>query len=262
MQGTPWHRPRSAKLLGDHSGARYRRANMLVSLEPDAALIAERLSGLRARIAAAAARAGRRDDEVLLLAVSKTKPASAVRAAYAAGQRDFGENYVQELAQKADALKDLADLRWHAIGRLQRNKARDVARWASVVHAIDRFELAEELDRRASKLEKRLSVLVEVNVAGEGTKGGCSLDEAPRLIDQVRALSALELVGLTTIAPDVDDPEQVRPVFASLRALARAHGLRELSMGMSNDFEVAIEEGSTLVRIGTAIFGARAIPGR
>jgi pyridoxal phosphate enzyme (YggS family) len=223
--------------------------------------IAHRLEAVKRRIARAAAQAGRRPEEVRLIAVSKKKPAEAIRAAYAAGQRDFGESYAQELAEKAEALADLEELRWHAIGNLQRNKAKLVARVAQMVHSVDREDLAIELDRRAGALGRRLQVLVEVNVGGEATKGGCAPAEVGPLLEAVARCAHLTPVGLMTIAPFLDNPEEVRPFFASLRALRDAHGgtaaLPELSMGMSHDVDAAIAEGATLVRVGTAIFGER-----
>ena len=221
--------------------------------------IAERLAAVRARIAEATTRAGRPDGSVRLLAVSKTKSEARIREAYAAGQRDFGENYAQELASKAMALADLKDLRWHMIGPLQRNKAKLVVPVAKVVHTVDRVELAEELSKRAAGTGKTPQVLLEVNVAGEASKAGCTPEGAVGLAALVRGLPHLDLVGLMTIPPDTDDRELARPFFRRLRELrdALGGGLSELSMGMSHDFEIAIEEGATIVRVGTAIFGAR-----
>ena len=231
-------------------------------LSDDLAGIASRLDAVRGRIAAAAERAWRSPGEVRLVAVSKGKPAEAFRAAYAAGQRDFGESYAQELGEKAEALGDLPDLAWHAIGGLQRNKAKLVARVAAVVHSVDREDLAVELDRRAEALGRTLRVLLEVNVGGEASKGGCAPGDLGRLIEAASRCRHLQPIGLMTIAPFIEDPEKVRPYFAALRALRDQSGgpaaLPELSMGMSHDFEAAIEEGATLVRVGTAIFGARA----
>lgn len=233
----------------------------MVSSDGMGAEIAARLGAVREQVAEAARRAGRSPEEVRLIAVSKGKPAEAIRAAYAAGQRHFGESYAQELAEKAEALADLPDLVWHAIGRLQRNKAKVAARFAAAVHSVDREELAVELDRRAAALGRTLEVLVEVNVGGEATKGGCAPDELGPLLEAVRRCQQLRPTGLMTIAPYLEDPAEVRPYFATLRALRDAHGgaaaLPELSMGMSHDFEAAIAEGATLVRVGTAIFGPR-----
>lgn len=223
--------------------------------------IANRLQDVRDRIATAAQRAGRAKEEVRLIAVSKKMPPEAIRAAHAAGQRDFGESYAQELAQKAATLGDLPDLAWHAIGRLQRNKAKLVAGIATLIHSVDREDLAVELDRRAATCGRTLRVLIEVNVGGEATKGGCAPDDVGRLLDVAARCPHLRVSGLMTIAPFLDDPGDVRPFFAALRALRDAHGgaatLPELSMGMSHDFEAAIAEGATLVRVGTAIFGPR-----
>lgn len=224
-----------------------------------ATTIAERLAAVRARIAEATTRAGRPEGSVRLLAVSKTKSEALIREAYAAGQRDFGENYAQELATKAMALADLKDLRWHMIGPLQRNKAKLVVPVAKIVHTVDRPELAEELSKRAAGTGKTPQVLLEVNVAGEASKAGCTPEGAVGLAALVRQLPHLDLVGLMTIPPDTDDRELARPFFRRLRELrdALGGGLAELSMGMSHDFEIAIEEGATIVRVGTAIFGAR-----
>ncbi|WP_437763445.1 YggS family pyridoxal phosphate-dependent enzyme [Sorangium sp. So ce281] len=230
-------------------------------ISEDLGNIASRLDEVRRRIASAAARAGRGPEEVRLIAVSKGKPAGAIRAAYAAGQRDFGENYAQELVEKAEALADLDGLVWHAIGQLQRNKAKLVARVAHVVQSVDREELAVELDRRAAALNRTLDVLIEVNVGGEASKGGCAPGDFAPLLAAIARCAHLRPIGLMTIAPFLEDPNDVAPFFAQLRALRDAHGgravLPELSMGMSHDFEPAIAQGATWVRVGTAIFGAR-----
>jgi pyridoxal phosphate enzyme (YggS family) len=220
--------------------------------------IAERLAEVRGRIAAAAARAGRPAESVTLLAVSKTKSEALIREAYAAGQRDFGENYVQELCEKAAALADLPGLRWHVIGPLQRNKVKQVVPVAALVHTVDRPALAEEIEKRAAAAGRVVPVLLEVNVGGEASKAGCPPAEAAALAAAVRALPHLSLRGLMTIPPDTEDREQARPFFAALRALRGNLGdLPELSMGMSHDFEIAVAEGATIVRVGTAIFGSR-----
>ncbi|HYD43005.1 MAG TPA: YggS family pyridoxal phosphate-dependent enzyme [Anaeromyxobacter sp.] len=207
-------------------------------------MIADRLAALRAAIPAG----------VTLVAVSKTQPPEAVREAYAAGQRDFGENYAQEWRAKADALADLPDLRWHFIGGLQTNKVKYLAGRVHAVHTVDRPELARELSKRFAARAARVKVFVEVNVGGEASKEGCAPAEVPALAAAVRALPALELVGLMCVPPAEGDP---RPHFRLLRRLRDELGLAELSMGMSGDWQAAVEEGSTLVRIGTAIFGAR-----
>ena len=219
-----------------------------------AAGVAVGLAEVRERIARACREAGRDAREVTLLAVSKTHPVELVRAAYAAGQRDFGENYVQELVAKADACADLPGLRWHAIGHVQKNKAKDVARVAHVVHTVDDARLAEALHKRVEP-GRTLEVLLQVNVAAEPQKSGCDIAALPALVDAVRALGpSIALRGLMTVPPADGDP---RPHFARLRGLAREHGLPALSMGMSADLEAAIAEGATIVRVGTAIFGAR-----
>ena len=216
--------------------------------------IAARLADVRGRIDAACTAAGRDPAEVTLVAVSKKHPAAAIREAYAAGQRDFGENYAQELRDKMRELDDLPDIRWHAIGHLQANKAKYVAGKA-LVHTLDRADLAQELVRRAGG---PVACLVEVNVADEPQKSGVSPDDLPERLAELRAVAGLELRGLMCIPPDADDPEDTRRWFRRLRELRDTllpGGA--LSMGMSHDYAVAIEEGATLVRVGTAIFGAR-----
>jgi pyridoxal phosphate enzyme (YggS family) len=206
--------------------------------------IAERLARLRAGIPAG----------VTLVAVSKTQPAEAIREAHAAGQRDFGENYAQEWREKADALADLEGLRWHFIGSLQTNKVKYLAGRVHAIHTVDREELAREISRRFAAKGAVARVFLEVNVGGEATKGGCAPAAVPALAAAARALPAIALVGLTCIPPPEDDP---RPHFRALRALADGLGLRELSMGMSADWPIAVEEGATVIRVGTAIFGER-----
>jgi pyridoxal phosphate enzyme (YggS family) len=191
---------------------------------------------------------------VTLVAVSKTQPAAAIREAYAAGQRDFGENYAQEWREKADALADLTDLRWHFIGGLQTNKVKYLAGRVAYVHTVDREELAREISKRFAQRGAVARVLLEVNTGDESAKSGCAPDDAPRLCEVVRALPAVEVAGLMCIPPAAEDP---RPHFRLLRALRDRLGLAELSMGMSADWRIAVDEGATLVRIGTAIFGAR-----
>jgi PLP dependent protein len=225
-------------------------------------VIAERLALVRQRIVDAAARAARRPEEICLIAVSKTKPAQSVREAYAAGQRDFGENYVQELSAKAEALRDLEGVRWHMIGHLQRNKVRFVAPVANSVQTVDSVRLAEELGHRALAAGRSgLRVLVEVNVSGESSKSGCVPDELGAVLEAVAGQAALELAGLMTMPPYTDDPAEARPFFDDLVRLRDAHGgracLPELSMGMSHDLEHAVLAGATMVRVGTAIFGER-----
>jgi len=225
--------------------------------------IAARLTAARERIARAARRAERNPAAVRLVLASKTQPPEAIRAAYAAGAREFGENYVQEAVAKQDALADLEDLedvRWHLIGHLQTNKARDAVNRFALIHSLDSARLASALGR--ARPAPRVPVLIEVNAAGEASKSGVAPAEVERLIEAARA--TVEILGLMTIPPPATDPERSRSHFAALRAmrdrLAAATGLAlsELSMGMTDDFEVAIEEGATIVRVGRAVFGERA----
>jgi PLP dependent protein len=219
--------------------------------------IAQRLRAVHERIALACARAGRDPRAVRLVAVSKGHGPLAIRAAYAVGQREFGENYAQELRDKAAALSDLPDLRFRLIGHLQRNKAKLVVPLGAAVDTVDAVQLAEELSRRAEAIGRELEVLVQVNVDREPQKAGVLPEQLPELIAAVRGLPGLALRGLMVIPRADEDPEAARPAFARLAEIARAHGLPELSMGMSADLEVAVEEGATLVRVGTAIFGPR-----
>ena len=224
--------------------------------------IAARLTAVRERIARAANRVKRDPAAVRLVLASKTQPPEAIRAAYAAGAREFGENYVQEAATKQDALadlQDLEDLRWHLIGHLQTNKARDAANRFALIHSLDSARLGLALGR--ARPAPRVRVLIEVNAAGEASKSGVAAADVERLIEETRA--TVEILGLMTIPPPASDPERSRSHFVALRAtrdrLAAATGLAlsELSMGMTDDFEVAIEEGATIVRVGRAIFGER-----
>ena len=213
--------------------------------------IAANLEKVRERIAKAAARAGRDPASVTLVAVGKTKPLEDLLHAYAAGVRDFGENRVQEAGEKFPALP--ADAVRHLIGPIQSNKANRAAKIADVVQTIDAAEIAQRLARGAEIAGRRLKVFLEVHLGGEATKAGVLPELLPALAGVVRSLPALDLAGLMTIPP----PGETRPHFATLRRLAGEIGLPALSMGMSDDFEAAIEEGATLVRIGTAIFGSR-----
>ena len=228
--------------------------------------IPENLERVRERMAAAARRCGRSPDEIALMAVSKTFPAAAIREAHAAGQRLFGENRVQEFAGKHDEVKGLEGAEFHLIGHLQSNKAAKAAEIFEAVDAVDSLRLLQKLEAGARERGSKLRVLLEVNVGGEEQKNGLAPD-APELLQVVEAAAAssvVELRGLMTVPPFSDDPEEARPHFHALRELrdrlaARFPGahLEVLSMGMSHDFEVAIEEGSTCVRVGTAIFGVR-----
>ena len=217
------------------------------------------LDATRARITSACGRAGRDPAGVRLIAVSKKQPPEAIAAAYALGQRDFGENYVQELAAKVSALGGLGvrGARFRFIGHLQKNKAKDAAKLGCAVDTVDSIELADALDRRAQAAGVVLEVLLEVNIDAEPQKGGVSLEGAAALADHVRTLQGLRLEGLLCIPKPTDDAEQARAAFTRLRELGARLGTRELSMGMSDDLEVAIEEGATMVRVGTAIFGPR-----
>jgi pyridoxal phosphate enzyme (YggS family) len=226
--------------------------------------IADRLAAVRGRVEAAARSAERNPSSVTLVAVSKTFPIEAIRQAYAAGQRDFGENRVQEALQKMSGSADLS-IRWHLLGHLQTNKARKAAPAFSMIQSVDSVELISKLDRAAAETGTAPELLIQVDLAGEATKFGARPAEVPRLFEAAAACRAARLVGLMTLPPVPDTPEDARPYFRRLRDLRdewRASGvpgsmLRELSMGMSGDFEVAVQEGATLVRIGTAIFGSR-----
>jgi pyridoxal phosphate enzyme (YggS family) len=226
--------------------------------------IAQRLSEIRGRIAIAARSAGRAPDAIRLIAVSKTFPLEAVHEAFEAGQRDFGENRVQEALQKIDRSADQS-IRWHLLGHLQTNKARKAATAFAVIQSVDSVELLQKLDQAAADTGHAPELLIQVDLAGEATKFGAPPSEAPRLFEAAGACRAARVVGLMTLPPVPDTPEAARPWFRQLRELRdrwQASGvpasmLRELSMGMSGDFEVAIQEGATMVRIGTAIFGSR-----
>jgi pyridoxal phosphate enzyme (YggS family) len=214
------------------------------------------LERVQAAIAAACRRAGRPVQDVLLVAVSKTVPVDRVRLAIDAGVAALGENRVQEARDKIAALGH--PVPWHLIGHLQTNKAKDAARLFDWIQSVDRLELAVELDRRARSIGRTLDVLLEVNVGDEPQKTGARPEELKALVDALSGLSALRVRGLMAIPPAAPDPEQTRPHFRRLRELRDGLGLAHLSMGMSADYEVAVEEGATIVRVGTAIFGARA----
>jgi pyridoxal phosphate enzyme (YggS family) len=229
--------------------------------------IAANLAAIRDRIAAAAHRAHRQPEGIALMAVSKTHPPERIREAYAAGLRLFGENRVQEFAGKAAALADLREVQWHMIGHLQTNKSTQAAKLFSSIDSTDSLKLAERLNASAQHLNKTLEVLIEINTGGETAKSGLSAHsvELEQLLNAAPSLESLRFRGLMTVPPFTDDLEGARPYFRQLRELrdniaARtlpAVGMDILSMGMSHDFEVAIEEGSTCVRVGTAIFGKR-----
>ncbi len=226
--------------------------------------IRARLGEVRDRIARAAAKAGRNPSSITLVAVSKTFDAECVRAAAAAGQVDFGENKVQEALDKMDRTADLP-LRWHLVGHLQSNKARKAAARFDVVQSIDQAGLVAKLDEAAAAAGRRIDALIQVDLAGEATKHGAAEDALLPMFEAGAACRALRLAGLMLLPPAVEDPNDARPYFRALvrvRDRLRAQGvdagmLRELSMGMSHDYEAAVEEGATIVRVGTAIFGGR-----
>jgi PLP dependent protein len=227
----------------------------------DEPTLRENIERVQERIAAAERRAGR-SGEVALIAVSKTHPAHAIAAAFRGGLTRFGENRVEEAGPKAEALRELP-VEWHMIGHLQSRKAADVFPWASLVHSVDTIKLAGRLSRAAANAQT-LPILLQVNVSGETSKEGFAPEEVPAAVAIIAALPGLRIDGLMTMAPIADDPEHARPVFRALRGLrddlARQFpqiGWTHLSMGMTDDFEVAIEEGATLVRVGRAIFGER-----
>ena len=230
----------------------------------DSVALGTRLAGVRDRLARAAGRAGRDPATVRLVAVSKTFSAEHVRAAAAAGQVDFGENRVQEALQKIAQTSDLP-IKWHLVGHLQSNKARKAGAEFSMIHSVDDAALVTTLDESARAAGRSVQLLVQVDLAGEATKHGAREDELAPIFDAARGCRSARLVGLMVLPPATDDPEGARPYFRKLRGIRDgllAHGvdgsmLTELSMGMSHDFEVAVEEGSTLVRVGSAIFGER-----
>lgn len=228
-------------------------------------MIAEKLHEIEERIRAACLRAGRSREEVQLLAVSKTQPAERLKEAYDLGLRLFGENKAQEYTVKAPLLPE--DIHWHFIGNLQKNKVKYLVGRVDTIHSVNSEGLADEIERLAARRDVIQDILVEVNVAGEASKQGAALDEARALARYCHGLPHIKLRGLMTVAPVCEDPSENRPVFAALRELKDELAgtlsdpdIRVLSMGMSDDFEVAIEEGATLVRLGSALFGPRYYP--
>ncbi len=226
-------------------------------------MLKDQLNEVEERIQAACARVGRRREEVTLIAVSKTKPRSVLKEAYDLGVRVFGENKVQELTEKHDALPE--DIHWHMIGHLQTNKVKNIIGKAELIHSVDSVRLAEAIEREAAKKERIVDILVEVNVAEEESKFGIRINEALPFIRQIAVYPHIHVCGLMTIAPFVENPEENRPIFKNLHKLSVDIAQKNidnvkvniLSMGMTNDYEVAIEEGATMVRVGTGIFGAR-----
>ena len=231
---------------------------------PTSEVISQRLEHVRSRIAKAALASNRSPDEIRLLAVSKTFNVDHVRAAAIAGQVEFGENRVQEAEYKIKATRDLS-LRWHLIGHLQSNKAKKAAKLFSSIHSVDRIDTVQKLETGVPVSGSKLELFVQVDLAGETTKHGAEEREIRKVLDQATACSNLSVVGLMLLPPFSENPEDARPFFRRLRSLRDnliRYGydpsqLRELSMGMSNDFEVAIQEGATIVRVGSAIFGKR-----
>jgi len=225
--------------------------------------IAANIANIRARIDAACRRADRSPAEVRLIAVSKIKPAQQIDAAFACGQRRFGESYVQEFRDKSPEVQ--SPVEWHFLGGLQSNKVKYLRGKVAMIHSVDRLSLAEEISRQWQKIDQSVDILLQVNIGEEPQKSGCAPAELEALVRPVAELPNLRLCGLMCLPPNFADPEQVRPYFRRMRELAeqlnrlRLPGvtLTELSMGMSDDFEVAVEEGATLVRVGTAIFGER-----
>ena len=225
--------------------------------------IADRLEHIHTRINAAALQAGRTAGSVRLVAVSKTRPAADIVAAFAAGQTVFGENYVQEFTAKAAELHEPVE--WHFIGHLQSNKVKYIAGLVTLIHSVDRLSLAQEISHQWGRLGRCCDILLQVNISGETSKSGTTEAEALQLVRAMALLPNVRIRGLMTMPPFFDDPEAARPFFAALRGLSQViaseHipgvGMEELSMGMSGDFEAAIQEGATLVRVGTSIFGSR-----
>ena len=226
-------------------------------------MVAENLEQVRRRVAAAAERAGRNADEITLISVSKTKPVELLMEAYEAGSRDFGENKVQEMTQKIEEMPK--DIRWHMIGHLQRNKVKYLIGKTELIHSVDSLRLAEEISRLSVRENVTSDILIEVNVAEEESKFGITTDDTVELVKEVAKLPGIHICGLMTIAPYVENAEENRNIFRQLRELSVDIASKNidnvtmhfLSMGMTGDFEVAIEEGATHVRVGTGIFGAR-----
>lgn len=226
-------------------------------------MIRDNIEAVRKEITEACERAGRRKEEVTLIAVSKTKPVEMLREAYDAGARDFGENKVQELLEKIPAMPQ--DIRWHMIGHLQRNKVRSIVGKVYMIHSVDSLRLAEEISREAVRQQVTVRILLEVNVAGEESKFGTTVQEALSLAEDAAKLPGIRVEGLMTIAPYVEDPEENRIIFKKLKQLSvdinskniDNVSMNVLSMGMTGDYSTAVEEGATCVRVGTGIFGHR-----
>jgi len=230
--------------------------------------VTERVAEVKEKVEQACQRAGREMEDVTIMAATKGRSVAEIVEAVNAGLSDVGENYVQELLDKKGELDEAgySDIRWHAIGHLQRNKVRYVVPICDQIHSVDSLRLAQEIDRRAARIGKVQAVLLEINIAGEESKFGIAPEQAPQLAEQIMELEHLQLRGLMTMPPYTDNPEDSRPLFKALRDLAEqlvgrglpSEAMSELSMGMSGDYEVAIEEGATIIRLGTVLFG----PGR
>ena len=227
-------------------------------------MVSENLLQIRSRIAAACERSGREPGDVRLIAVSKTKPVEMIREAYAEGQTEFGENKVQEMCQKAEELPELP-ITWHLIGHLQKNKVRKAVAVAAMIHSVDTVELAAEIQKEAARIGKVQDILLEVNVAAEESKFGFRPDEVSAAAEEINRMPNVNLCGLMTVAPYTENPSENRVFFRQLRKLAVDIQSKKtdnvsvccISMGMSNDFEEAVEEGATMVRVGSLIFGER-----
>jgi len=226
-------------------------------------MLKDNLKNVEENIKAACERAGRKREEVTLIAVSKTKPVSMLQEIYDCGIRNFGENKVQEICEKREQLP--GDIKWHMIGHLQRNKVKYIIGDVELIHSVDTYRLAEEINIQAKKIHRIVPVLVEVNIAGESTKFGISGEETLQLVEEISKLENIRIKGLMTIAPFVENPEENRPYFQKIKKIAVDIAGKNidnvsmdiLSMGMTGDYMVAIEEGATMVRVGTGIFGAR-----
>lgn len=241
------------RTLHSYKVARWDRISRATCTLQSFFVFTQRLEAVEQRIHAACRRSGRRREDVTLIAVTKVFPASAIQEAYASGLRDFGENYVQEFATKFPDVGPLAGARYHLIGHLQSNKAKAASDLFDVIQTVDTPKLAQRLGAAG----KPLQVMIEVKLSPEESKAGAVAEDLPAVIESVRSQSSLTLTGLMTMPPWSDEPEPSRPYFQRLRQLAAEHALPCLSMGMSHDFEVAIEEGATHIRVGTALFGSR-----
>ncbi len=226
--------------------------------------ISENLESIMQRINAACHRVGRNPDEVKLIAVSKTKPVDAIKKAYSFGQLHFGENRMQELQDKMTTIEE-EQIQWHMIGTMQSNKIKYIANRVNWIHSVSKKKHLDEIQKRAESAQRSINVLIQVNISGEDQKSGCEASELEEILNHAKTLPQIQVKGLMGMATFSSEPEEVRPEFASLKSILEKHSflngdnvdLKELSMGMSGDFEVAIEEGATMIRVGSAIFGSR-----